>query len=86
MRYFLIFAAFCLLFIGIISTTSTCRQSGNLQQVQTSDTLEKVRSSKELHVGYFIFEPTIMEDPNGGQPGGVLLIWRSQSLNRSMPK
>ncbi len=38
-----------------------------------SDTLEKVRSSKELHVGYFIFEPTIMEDPNTGQRSGVFI-------------
>ena len=72
-KRFILVAAFCLLFIGIISATSACRQSGSIQQVQVADTLEKVRSSKELHVGYFIFEPTIMKDPNGGQPRGVFI-------------
>lgn len=33
------------------------------------ETLEKVRRTKELHVGYFLFEPTVMEGPNGKLQG-----------------
>lgn len=35
--------------------------------------LEKVRTNKELHVGYFPFEPTVMEDPNTGVKTGIFI-------------
>ncbi|MCL4198383.1 MAG: transporter substrate-binding domain-containing protein [Phycisphaerales bacterium] len=38
-----------------------------------ADTLAKVRQSKELHVGYFLFEPTIMEDRSTGELKGVFI-------------
>ena len=40
---------------------------------QSANTLEKIRSSKEIHVGYFVSEPAIMEDPNSGKKTGVLV-------------
>ena len=56
---------------GVILLAGACKQ-GPTPQSQ-GDTLDRVRSTKELKVGYFIFEPTIMEDPNTGQRSGVFI-------------
>ncbi len=40
------------------------RHDDNVSMAQIS-TLDKVRKTGELHVGYFLFEPTIMQDKNG---------------------
>jgi polar amino acid transport system substrate-binding protein len=37
------------------------------------DTLTKIRQSKKLQVGYFLFEPTIMVDPKTGKLTGVFV-------------
>ena len=57
---------------GVLLFAAACRQQ-NAGTAPQGDTLDRVRSSKELHVGYFIFEPTIMEDPNTGQRTGVFI-------------
>lgn len=63
-------------------TAGGCRQGGG-SSTQAGDTLEKVRSSKELHVGFFVFEPTIMRDPNSGNLSGVF-IDMIESIARSL--
>lgn len=56
---------------GVLLLAGACKPgtTGNAQ----TDTLDRVRSTKELNVGYFIFEPTIMEDPNTGQRSGIFI-------------
>lgn len=56
--------------VGVL--ISGCRRNGS-QFESREDSLERVRSTKELHVGYFIFEPTVMEDPTTGQPKGIFI-------------
>ena len=36
-------------------------------------TLEKVKRTKELNVGYFVLEPSIMEEPNSGKKSGIFI-------------
>jgi polar amino acid transport system substrate-binding protein len=51
---------------------AACRATPPSSQAH-ADTLEKVRATKELNVGYFIYEPTIMEDPRTGKLSGVFI-------------
>lgn len=51
---------------------SSCRRGGG-DASKPADTLGAIRSSKELHVGYFIFEPTVTEDPTTNKPKGVFV-------------
>ena len=47
--------------------------NANTNQVKTESTLEKIIRTKELHVGYFIFEPTIMKNPRNDSLQGVFI-------------
>lgn len=78
-RYLL--AVICFTSVALLIFMSGCRQPATSQP--QGDTLEKVRSTKELNVGYFIFEPTIMEDPNTGQRSGIF-IDMIESLAKSL--
>ncbi len=46
---------------------------GTRLQTQPEGTLERIRTTKQLDVGYFLFEPTIMEDPSTHQRSGVFI-------------
>lgn len=50
-----------------------CSNSTQTNDPYVSNTLHKVIESKELHVGYFIFEPTIMKDPKTDSLEGVFI-------------
>src|ERR1043165_9168031 len=76
-----IWVVVCFALVIFLAGMSGCRQSGGSQP--QGDTLERVRSTKELHVGYFVFEPTIMEDPNTGQRSGVF-IDMIESIGKSL--
>lgn len=43
------------------------------EDARVSDTFTKVRQMKKLNVGYFLFEPTIMEDKDSGRLKGVFI-------------
>jgi polar amino acid transport system substrate-binding protein len=50
-----------------------CQRQEAQNNPTVQDTLEKVRKTKQLQVGYFIFEPTIVEDKQTGQLKGVFV-------------
>lgn len=64
-------------FLGLVLVASqlftSCHPSSRsgVQNAQ-EDTLSKIRRTKEMHVGYFLFEPTIKED-NAGNRSGVFI-------------
>jgi len=62
-----------LLLIATLTFSLTACRTGPPSSQSRADTLEKVRDTKERRVGYFIFEPTIMEDPNTGKLSGVFV-------------
>ena len=53
--------------------TTGCERNQMPQGIASEDTLQKIRRTKQLQVGYFIFEPTIVEDRQSGQPKGVFI-------------
>jgi len=52
---------------------ASCDRGKVSAPIATEDSLVKVQNAKELHVGYFIFEPTIMEDRQSGALKGVFV-------------
>jgi len=60
-----------------------CSKESSKQQAAEADTLSRIRSTKELHVGYFVFEPTVMENPDGGKPSGVF-VDMIESIGKSL--
>lgn len=62
------------LLASLLCFVSGCNPSDPQGATQASeDSLSRVRRTKELHVGYFIFEPTIMEDRETGKLRGVFI-------------
>ena len=55
----------------LLISLNGCRQGNNA--TLTENTLEKVRRTKQLNVGYFVLEPTIMEEPNTGKKTGIFI-------------
>lgn len=52
----------CILLVSLAS--AGCNPGGS-ERASAPNTLEKVRQSGELHVGYFLFEPTIVQADSG---------------------
>lgn len=62
-----------ILLLVTTACTNSAGPSGQNAKNGSSDTLDRIRSTKELHVGYFVFEPTIMENPNDGKLSGIFV-------------
>jgi len=57
-------------FVGVALISyfvASCARGKGQGAANSEDSLAKVQKSKELHVGYFIFEPTIMDRILGGR-------------------
>lgn len=52
---------------------SGCTNNLKTSDSQSSNTLKKIISTNELHVGYFIFEPTVMKNPKTDSLQGVFI-------------
>lgn len=57
----------------ILLLTLFCTSCQTNQPGTVASSLDRIRSTKELNVGYFVFEPTIMEDPNTKKLSGVFI-------------
>lgn len=63
-------------FVGLILITvllNGCINNTKTNQTAANSTLQKTMETKELHVGYFIFEPTITKDPKTDSLQGVFI-------------
>lgn len=69
----LLAVALALASAATIWSVTGCDRSAPSATAAATDSLTKVRSSKELHVGYFLFEPTIMEDKEAGKLKGIFI-------------
>jgi polar amino acid transport system substrate-binding protein len=56
------------LFLFLVFTTTSCYESDGPSSASDSS-LDRVRQTGELHVGYFLFEPTIVEGEDGKLQG-----------------
>jgi polar amino acid transport system substrate-binding protein len=73
-----------LAFAILLTFVSGCAPLGEKNSNSLStDTLQRIRSTKQLNVGYFLFEPTIMEDPASGKLDGVF-IDMIESIGRAL--
>ena len=60
--------------IGLLFGSLACSSApSNTASSPAQDSLDRVRQTHELRVGYLIFEPTVMEDRSSGQPRGVFI-------------
>lgn len=50
-----------------------CSENSKTGDSKSINTLQKIINSKELHVGYFIFEPTVMKDAKTDTLNGVFI-------------
>ena len=50
-----------------------CSNNSRTNDANIASTLQKIMTTNELHVGYFIFEPTIMKDPKTDSLNGVFI-------------
>ena len=69
---------FISLAVFLVISGSACQRSGgtgdsNGGNVEVVNTLDQIRQTGELHVGYFLFEPTIMEDRETEKLRGVFI-------------
>lgn len=62
-----------LIFLPTIFFFSGCSPITKKENSAEPNTLQKIIIRKEIHVGYFIFEPTIMKDPKTDSLKGVFV-------------
>ncbi len=63
---------FYLIFIMSFSLIISC-STKTIENQSFGNTFDKIQKTKELHVGYFLFEPTIMEDPETKELKGIFI-------------
>ena len=60
------------LFLGLILVSCNNQENAKTND-KSSDTFSKIVEKNEINVGYFIFEPTIMVNPDSGKLEGVFI-------------
>ena len=57
----------------ILAILAGCTNSSGTKTSESTSSFQKIIKTKELHVGYFIFEPTIMKNPKTDSLQGVFI-------------